>query len=84
MQHYIALSGQLALEEAIVVRHSLMTISYLRNVSSIRFIPPVKTHLLRSDAFYSASFQTYAISLNLCTGRPPIECDDTRYCIIQF
>jgi len=23
-------------------------------------------------------------SLNLCTGRPPIECDDTRCCIIQF
>jgi len=23
-------------------------------------------------------------SLNLCTGRPPTECDDTRCCIIQF
>ena len=23
-------------------------------------------------------------SLNLCTGRPPAECDDTRCCIIQF
>jgi len=22
--------------------------------------------------------------LNLCTGRPPTECDDTRCCIIQF
>jgi len=21
---------------------------------------------------------------NLCTGRPPTECDDTRWCIIQF
>jgi hypothetical protein len=23
-------------------------------------------------------------SLNLCAGRPPKECDDTRCCIIQF
>ena len=23
-------------------------------------------------------------SLNLCTERPPAECDDTRCCIIQF
>ena len=23
-------------------------------------------------------------ALNLCTGRPPTECDDTRCCIIQF
>jgi len=23
-------------------------------------------------------------SLNLCTGRPPTECDDTRCCIIKF
>jgi len=23
-------------------------------------------------------------SLNLCTGRPPTECDETRCCIIQF
>jgi len=23
-------------------------------------------------------------SLNLCTGRPPTECDDTRGCVMQF
>ena len=23
-------------------------------------------------------------SLNLCTGRPPTECNDTRCCILQF
>ena len=23
-------------------------------------------------------------SLNLCTGRPPAECEDTKGCIIQF
>jgi len=34
-------------------------------------ITPV--HRLREDS-----------SLNLCTGRPPTECDDTRDCIIQF
>ena len=22
--------------------------------------------------------------MHLCTGRPPTECDDTKYCIIQF
>ena len=31
---------------------------------------------LRKDWFQS--------SLNLCTGQPPTECDDTRCCIIQF
>ena len=30
-------------------------------------------HRLREDS-----------SLNLCTGQPPTECDDTRCCIIQF
>jgi len=26
----------------------------------------------------------YRLGEDLCTGRPPTECDDTRCCIIQF
>jgi len=28
--------------------------------------------------------QVHRSSPNLCTGRPPTECDDTRCCIIEF
>jgi len=34
--------------------------------------------------YYTASGRLIEGSLNLRTGRPPTECDDTRCCIIQF
>ena len=31
---------------------------------------------------WDSPLSTYAPALNLCTGRPPTECDDTRGCIV--
>ena len=42
----------------------------------------------RSKLYYTASGIITPLGdrpeHNLCTGRPPTECDDTRDCIIQF
>ena len=48
----------------------------------------------RSKLYYTASGiitlcrwptgAQFESSLDLCTGRPPTECDDTRRCIIQL